>query len=132
MEIVNTNYGKKVYIFTLDNKEDWAYAIRNVKVLNGMFERKHPCIDMLAKKEAKLEKKLLQRLQEMDDVHRKAFADDSPETYCKALDEWEKSHKGVDYNVYFHDTIRELLDQINGISDTYCKLATRDGYGWCW
>lgn len=131
MKVEATNYGKCVYVWNEGYSDDWKYQIRNVKVLNAGFKQ-HPFIEELAKQEAKLEKKLMERLEEMDALHHRAFEGENLENYNRVFDEWIAAHPGIEYNEYFHDTIDYLIERINAISDKYCRIARENGYSWCY
>lgn len=130
MIIENTHYGKRIKVWNDGYSEDWSYHIRNVKTLNSDFERQHPIIDELAKREAKLERKLLLLLFSMENMFREAYAYEERTGNYDSFDKWEKKHN-VEFNRYYHDQIHYLIDEIDGISMEYCNRATEDGYSWC-
>lgn len=126
MIIEKTNYGKRVKVWNDGYSDDWTYEIRNVKVLNSTFERQHPIIEELAEREAKVERKLLLLLFSMENFFRAVYATESYELF----DKWE-DHNRMDFNEWYHHQTHALIDEIDGISSTYCYHATADGYGWC-
>lgn len=132
MIVEKTTYGKSVKIWNDGYSDDWAYHIRNVKVLNSCFDKEdlHPLLDNLSKQEAKNEKRLLKRMQDMEDVFRKAYSSPYSKGNINAFEEWEVKH-GKDFNEWFHDGIRNMVDEIDEISRTYVYYATRDGYPYC-
>lgn len=127
MIIEKTNYGKLVKVWNDGYPEEWNYQIRNVKVLNGWFDEQHPQMDVLAAREAKIERKLILLLFSMENVFRQVYDSDNYDV----IDTWE-AHNRMNFNEWYHDQIRELIDEIDGISSEYCDLALRDGYGWCY
>lgn len=130
MIVEKTNYGKRIKVWNDGYSDDWTYRIRNVKSLNADFERKHPIIDKLAEREAKLERKLLILLYSMENMLRDTFAYEERTGKYDYFDKWEQKNR-LDFNRYYHDRIRELIEEIDGISQEYCWHATEDGYGWC-
>ncbi len=124
MKIEDTHYGKKITIPDYGFNSEFVFEIRNVKVLNGCFDEQHPLIDVLARKENKIYKKLISRLQEMDHVFT-ILANDKE--YIKKFE----NRKNVDFNEYFHDAIDEYIRQIDNISYRYSELAIADGYSYC-
>ncbi len=124
MKIEDTHYGKKITIPDYGFNSEFVYEIRNVKVLNSCFDEQHPLIEVLAQKENKIYKKLISRLQEMDQV----FAILANDKECIKKFENEKN---VDFNEYFHDTIDEYIKQIDNISLRYSGLAVANGYPYC-
>ena len=124
MKIEDTHYGKKITIPDYGFNSEFVYEIRNIKVLNSCFDEQHPLIDVLARKENKIYKKLISRLQEMDQVFA-ILANDKE--YIKKFE----NEKKVDFNEYFHDTIDEYIKQIDSISFRYSGLAVANGYPYC-
>ncbi len=124
MKIEDTHYGKKITIPDYGFNSEFVYEIRNVKVLNSCFDEQHPLIDVLARKEDKIYKKLISRLREMDQVFA-ILANDKE--YIKKFE----TEKKVDFNEYFHDTIDEYIKQIDNISFRYSGLAVANGYPYC-
>lgn len=125
MKIEDTHYGKKITIPDYGFNSEFVYEIRNVKVLNSCFDEQHPLIDALARKEDKIYKKLISRLQEMDQVF--AILANDRGKYIKKFENEMK----VDFNEYFHDTIDEYIKQIDNISFRYSGLAVANGYPYC-
>lgn len=124
MRIEDTHYGKKITIPDYGFNSELVFEIRNVKVLNSCFDEQHPSIDALAKKENKIYKKLISRLQEMDHVFAILAKD---KEYIRKFE----NRKNVDFNEYFHDAIDEYIKQIDHISFRYSELAITDGYPYC-
>ncbi len=127
MIIEKTNYGKLVKVWNDGYPDEWGYQIRNVKVLNGWFDEQHPQMDVLAAREAKIERKLILLLFSMENVFRQVYASDNYDIFRT----WE-DHNRMNFNEWYHDQIQELIEEIDGISSEYCDLALRDGYGWCY
>lgn len=127
MIIENTNYGKCIRIWNDGYSDEWAYHIKNVKVLNGCYSEIHPCIQELSKRESKIERKLVLLLFSMENVFRLAYSSKTQDVF----DCWE-NHNRMEFNCWYHDQINELIDEINSISQEYCIIARNDGYGWCY
>lgn len=126
MIIEKTKYGKRIKVWNDGYSEEWSYQIRNVRVLNGWFEEVHPCIQELEEREAKAERKLMLLLYSMENVFRQAYASNIRDVF----ERWEY-HNRMDFNRWYHDQVRELIDEINDICQEYCSRASKDGYGWC-
>ena len=120
MRIEVTPWGKRIWI--RNAADESFYEIRNVRPLNEWHARLHPCIDELEAREKKLERRLLILLQ-------RCIEDAYAEPCGMFVERWEK-HNRLSFNEWFHDQIRELIEQIDGISEEYCIHATEDGYGW--
>lgn len=127
MIIENTNYGKLVKVWNDGYSDDWSYQIRNVKVLNGWLDEQHPIIEKLAKREAKLERKLLLLLNSMENFFLACYKYEQETGKYDYFAKWEEKHK-VDFNRHYHDQIHDLIEEIDGISREYCYYASRDGY----
>jgi len=123
MRIEVTPWGKRIWI--RNAADESFYEIRNVRPLNEWHARLHPCIDELEAREKKLERRLLILLHQFERCIEDAYA----EPCGMFVERWEK-HNRLSFNEWFHDQIRELIEQIDGISEEYCIHATEDGYGW--
>jgi len=123
MRIEVTPWGKRIWI--RNAADESFYEIRNVRPLNEWYARLHPCIDELEAREKKLERRLLILLHQLERCIEDAYA----EPCGMFVERWEK-HNRLSFNEWFHDQIRELIEQIDGISEEYCIHATEDGYGW--
>jgi hypothetical protein len=122
----NPRFGKEVKVWNDGYSNDWTYHIRNVKVLNSLFDEVHPKLQELADREARIERKLLLLLFSMENVFRMVYTSDD----YSIFDRWE-SHNRMNFNRWYHDQIHDLIDEINKISMEYADLAFRDGYGYC-
>lgn len=124
MRIEPTNYGKKVTIKNGDG--EWSYELRCVRVLNGCYEPKvlHPSIDQLAQREYRIQRRLLRRIAELEEALVHANDD------INWIAEWEETNK-LDFNRYFHDVIRDTIDENDGISLQYVFNASDAGLPWC-
>ena len=123
MRIEATPWGNRIWI--KNAADERSYEIRNVRPLNEWHARLHPCIDDLEDREKKLERRLLILLHQLERCIEDAYA----EPCGVFIERWEK-HNHLSFNEWFHDQIRELIEQIDGISEEYCIHATEDGYGW--
>ncbi len=123
MRIEATPWGKRIWI--KNAVDESSYEIRNVRPLNELHARLHPCIYELEAREKKLERRLLILLHQLERCIKDIYA----EPCGVFVERWEK-HNRLSFNEWFHDQIRELIEQIDGISEEYCIHATEDGYGW--
>ena len=123
MRIEAKPWGKRIWI--KNAVDESSYEIRNVRPLNEWHVRLHPCIDELEAREKKLERRLLILLHQLERCIENAYA----EPCGVFVERWEK-HNRLSFNEWFHDQIRGLIEQIDGISEEYCIHATEDGYGW--
>lgn len=124
MKITATKYGKDVAIATLC--DPLHYQVRNVRVLNSCFSRLHPCIAELEKREKKIERKLLLRMFAMENLIQQSIKSDD----LYLIERWEE-HNKADFNIFFHDAIRKMIESIDDISMEYATIAFRTGYPYC-
>lgn len=128
MQIIETSYGNKIIIPERSWNSEFTYEVRRVKVINR-FDRQHPDIEILAKEEERVYRKLVILAFSMDNFFKelnKAKKEDIP----NAFDIWEK-HNRMDWNEYFHDNLRMLEEEVNNFSFTYADLAWKNGYSYC-
>lgn len=123
MRIEATHWGKRILIRNYNSES--SYEIRNVRPLNELHARLHPCIDELEQIEKKFERKLLILLFQLENCLRGIY----DEPAGAFIERWE-NHNRMSFNVWFNDQIRQLIEDIDGISEEYCIHATEDGYGW--
>lgn len=116
-------WGKRIVIKNADSEN--AYEIRNVRSLNEWHARIHPCMDELEYREKKLERRLIILLHQLEHCLSEMYS----EPHGVFLERWE-THNRLSFNEWFHDQIRQLIDDIDGVSEEYCIHATEDGYGW--
>lgn len=119
MIINRTNYGIEVIIPESSANSEFIYRLRQVKTLNSSFNRHHPMIEELAKEEEILTRKFLLRVHSMENVFNEWAVK-------RNYQEWE-THNRMDFNVYYHDELRDLEEKIQGISYRYADYCS-EGY----
>lgn len=128
MQIIKTSYGNEIIIPERNYNCEFKYKVRRVKVINR-FDRQHPDIEILAKEEERIYRKLVLLAFSMDNFFKeldKTQREDVP----NAFDTWEK-HNRMDWNEYFHDNLRMLEEEVNSFSFTYADIAWENGYSCC-
>lgn len=128
MKIVETSYGNEIIIPERKWNCEFTYKVRRVKVINR-FDRQHPAIKVLAKQEERVYRKLVILAFSMDNFFKeldKIKEEDAP----KMFDTWEK-HNRMDWNEYFHESLRMLEEEVNNFSFTYAHIAWESGYSCC-
>ena len=122
MIIKKTNYGLEVTIPETYHNSEFTYHWRMVKVSHKDF-RWHPSIEELSKREEKLIRQFLLRLHSMENVFKQIPKAHGTYRY---FDIWD-AHNNMDFNVYYHDGLRELNEMIDAISFQYYDICTE---GW--
>ena len=122
MIVEKTNYGLKVTIPETYHNSEFTYRLRMVKILNKDF-RWHPAIEELSKREEKLIRQFLLRAHSMENVFKQI-----PKVHgtCRYFDIWD-AHNNMDFNVYYHDGLRELNEMVDSISFQYYDICAE---GW--
>lgn len=127
MEIENTTYGKIVKVLVDEKIQEYSYRL--IRPLNSGVSKLHPCINVLEKQEVETEKKLHLLLLSYESTL-KDILSKLNQGNQQAFHEWEVKNK-LDFNEYFHDGIRDLVDILNNYSFEYAANCSNDGYGWC-
>lgn len=132
MQIIETPYGNEIIIPERSWNSEFTYKVRRVKVINK-FERQHPDIEILAKREEKYFRKLAILAFSMDNFFKKleqTFKEKGQKEASKLFDTWEE-HNRMDWNEYFHGNLRQLEEEVNAFSFTYADIAWENGYSYC-
>lgn len=118
-------WGEEAIIPEGNRNSEFAYKWRRVKWINKHGEHEtDPCIEELSVKEIPLRRKLLILIQSMEIFFKRLETEEHPHLL---FEEWERKNR-MDFNVWYHDQIRELNEQLDGCSFEY---AHRSEYGWC-
>lgn len=125
MNIEKTNFGLRVVIPENKFNSEFTYNLRQVKTLNAGFTW-HPSIHSLSAKEQIITRKFLLLAYSLENFFRsiKSYHD---------FNIWEQ-HNKANFNEFYHDTLRDLEEEITGISLQYCNNCTQNwpkGFSCC-
>lgn len=118
-------WGEEAIITEGKRNCEFTYKWRRVKWINRHGEHDtDPCIEELSEREVPLRRKLLILIHSMELFFNRLENAEHPHLL---FEEWERKNR-MDFNVWYHDQMRELNEQLDGCSFEY---AYRSEYGWC-
>jgi len=129
MIIRQTNYGLEITIFSSPRHSTFDYLVRQVRRLNNDEPKEQELLDELEKREKPKTRKLILLLWSMENFLMSLPVDMAE--YWKShtlspFDIWEKKNR-VNFNEYYHEQARELIEEIDACSLEYCD---RSQHGW--
>ena len=123
MKIENTESGIKISIWSKHREYEIIYEVRLVAILNAFaYSREKELIKELSEKEKPLLRKLKLRLFQFENAMK------DMEKYPDYIDTFER-HNKLDFNEWFHDGVRSLINQIEEYS---FEFTEKTRFGYCW
>lgn len=126
MKIKQTNFGLRITIPEGKYNSEFSYDVRQLAILNKGLEW-HPLIYDLMREEKAITSNLILRLFSMENFFKSLENNPKP---WKMYDVWEE-HNKADFNEYYHDGIRDMLEEIDGIARKYWDNGINYGYSCC-
>ena len=118
-------WGEEAIITEGKRNSEFTYKWRRVKWINRYGEHDtDPCIEKLSEREVPLRRKLLILIHSMELFFNRLEKAEHPHLL---FEEWERKNR-MDFNVWYHDQMRELNEQLDGCSFEYAHCSE---YGWC-
>lgn len=126
MKIENTNYGLRITIQEGKYNSEFSYDVRQLAILNSGLKW-HSSIYDLMSKEKIITNNLILRLFSMENFFK--LLEGYKDTW-KIYDIWE-DHNKLDFNEYYHDSVRDMIENIDDIAREYWGNCVDHGYSCC-